>query len=183
MDISEIRSLYAEFMGYFNQAPQQKENPAIYNSQMWEQVNKSIKRLSEVSSKNYDDFLIRVDRDESLVYVETMVYRLKLGGLISKLHAEYFPTLPEPFSGKPSIVISQSQQQNQQVFIQILLDLQSKIDEKLPSLPEGSKQKTFFQKLKGSLSATTGIVDLLNKIFTFAKECGVPNEELMKLFS
>ncbi|NLE24266.1 MAG: hypothetical protein GX625_02825 [Clostridiaceae bacterium] len=183
MDINEIKSLYAEFIGYLSQAPSEKDRSTINEPQIWEQYNKSIEKLSEYSGKDYSDFSIKVKNSSSGAYIQTVLYRSKLGGIISKLHAEYFDTLPEPFSGKPSIVINQNQQQNQQILFQLILDVQSKIDEKLPSLPEGSKEKTFLQKLKGSLSATTGVVDLLSKIFSLAKECGVPTEGLMKLFT
>jgi len=184
MDINKIKSLYAEFIGYLSQTPLSKESPSIYSKQIWEQYNKSIKRLSEISEIDYNDFLIKAESSHNteMSYIETDVYRSKLGGLISKLHAEYFDNMPEPFSGKPSIVINQTQQQNQQILFQVILDVQSKIDEKLPSLQEGSKEKTFFQKLKGSLSATTGIIDLLSKIFILAKECGVSTDQLMQLF-
>jgi hypothetical protein len=183
MDIGEIKSVYAELIGILSQTPTSKDEGVIYNNQIWEHYNRIVKRLSEITGKNYDNFFIKTDRSEYTEYIDTTVYRTKLGGLISKLHAEYFDTLPEPFSGKPSIVITQSQQQNQQILFQLILDVQSKIDEKIPSLKEGSKEKTFFQKVKKSLSATTGIIDLLNKIFVLAKECGVSTEQLMNLFS
>lgn len=184
MDVNEIKSLYAEFMGILSQTPTAKDQVAIYDNQIWEQYNNSVKKLSEISKKDYSNFVIRVESTEYRVeYIDTATYRSKLGGLISKLHAEYFDNLPEPFSGKPSTVINLSQNQNQQIIFQLVLDVQSKIDEKLPSLPEGSKEKTFFQKLKGSLNATTGVIDLINKIFVFAKESGVSTDQLMKLFS
>jgi hypothetical protein len=183
MEIDKIKSLYAEFIGYLSQTPNAKEQPIISAQPIWNQYNNSVNRLSEYSGVDYSEFRILPDNDRGYgEYIQAVVYRSKLGGLIAKLHAEYFDSMPEPFSGKPSIIINQTQQQNQQILFQLILDVQSKIDEKLPSLQEGSKERTFFQKLKGSLSATTGIVDLLNKIFVLAKECGVSTDQLMKLF-
>jgi hypothetical protein len=189
MDTDKIKSLYAEFKGYLNEAPTIKERPAIHHEQIWEQYNNSVMRLSEISGSDYSNFLIKVERGEYDNFIITEVYRSKLGGLISKLHAEYFETSSEPFgssrptSGKQNIIISQTQHQSQQVFIQMILDVQSKIDEKLPTLQEGSKEKTFFQKLKGSLSATTGIIDLLSKMLILAEDCGISTDQLSKLFS
>lgn len=183
MDIDEIKSLYAEFMGYLSQAPTVNDRPGIYEPQIWQQYNKSIEKLSEISGRDYHDFFIKVKTSQLGESIDTMVYRSKLGGLISKLHAEYFPTLPEPFSGKPSIVITQNQHQNQQLTMQLVFDIHEKINEKMPSLQEGSKEKTFLQKIKGTLTTTSGIVDLLGKIFSLAKECGVTTEELLKLFA
>ena len=183
MDIGEIKSLYAEFMGYLSQTPLEKDKSAIYQEQIWEQYNKAVKHLSEITGKDYSGFFIKIEQGNIGNFIRTNVFRTLLGGLISKLHAEYFDTLPEPFSGKQSIVINQSQQQNQQVLFQLILDVQSKIDEKLPTLKEGSKEKTFFRKLKGTLSATTGIIDLLAKVLILAKDCGISTDQLSKLFS
>ena len=80
------------------------------------------------------------------------------------------------------MVISQTQQQNQSMFIQVLLDVQSKIDEKLHNLEDGSKEKGFFRKLKSTLSSTTNIIGLIVQILALAKEYGISTESLWELF-
>jgi hypothetical protein len=110
-----------------------------------------------------------------------ITYRQKLGGLISHLHGKYFADERAPFSGGPSTIITQSQQQSQ--FIQMVLDMQSKIDEQMPHFSEGSKEKGFLQKLKSSLSSISDVTQLLNQLFKLAKEFGLNIDSVSKIFS
>ena len=45
-------------------------------------------------------------------FVRVLDYRQKLGGLIARLHAEYFYDEPAPFAGMPSTIIQQTQSQS-----------------------------------------------------------------------
>lgn len=185
MGNDEVKYLYAEFMGYLSQmptAPQDKPYLHIDDDSVWKQYNDSVKKLSEITGKDYRTFLIEPLRGQTGEFIRINTYRHKLGGLISRLHAEYFPELPEPFSGQPSVVITQNQQQSQSVFIQMLHDVQSKIDEKLPTLKEDSKEKGFLQKLKGTLSSAPNIISLFVQILTLAKEYGISIDTLSELF-
>jgi len=181
MKNDEVKCLYAEFVGYLSQLPSPSTtNDIVTDEASWAQYNDAVARLPQVTGKDYKTFSITPGRGRD--WVELVTYRQKLGGLISRLHAEYFPELPEPFSGQPSVVITQSQQQSQSVFIQMLLDVQSKIDEKLPTLKEESKEKGFLQKLKGTLSSAPNIISLIVQILTLAKECGISIDKLSELF-
>jgi hypothetical protein len=75
--------------------------------------------------------------------IAVSTYRQKLGGLISWLHGKYFTDEPPPFSGMPSTVIIQVQQQS--VSVQMLLDIQTKIDEALTKA-KGEKEQGFLKK-------------------------------------
>ncbi len=48
---------------------------------------------------------------------------------------------------------------------------------------DGSKEKTFLQKLKVSLRNITDITDIVFKIVEIAKESGLSVEDLGKIFS
>jgi|GEM_PF-632841 hypothetical protein len=186
----EIRHLYGEFIGYLSQLPiPKKHDDGSDNESFWTQYNESVKLLSKLSGRDYSSFLIEPKKEGELngklwfaPFIHFDILRFKLGGLIAKLHKEYFWLEPAPFSGGPNMVITQTQEQNQGVFVQVLLDLQSKIDEKLPTLKDTSKEKTFLQKVKGALSGTQNIIGLINQILTIAKSCGVSIEDLQKLF-
>ena len=112
-----------------------------------------------------------------------MTFRNKLGGLISRLHGEYFSDEVAPFSGMPSTVISQTQQQSQSFQVQMLLEIQSKIDKQLHNLEAGdTKKRNFLEKVKGALKSvrdSTGFVALL---LTTAQEFGLSVKELLELF-
>ncbi len=180
MEKEKIRPLYSEFQGYLSQAPEPKVSyDPIHDHSLIEHYHATIKLLSSVAGEDYSRFCVQPPRNEHWVYIIT--YRQKLGGLISYLHGRYFPGEPAPFSGGPSTVITQSQQQSQ--FIQMVLDMQSKIDEQMPHFSEGSKEKGFLQKLKSSLSSISNVTQLLNQLFKLAKEFGLNIDSVSKIFS
>jgi len=138
----------------------------------------AVKLLSETSSKDYSRFLIKATGEE---YIFLSTYRQNLGGLISRLHGEYFSDEPAPFSGMPSTVISQTQQQNQS--IQMYLDIQNKIDHAIQNIEDESKEKKFLEKFKSTLSTASNVNELFKLCFQLAKEYGIRIVTLLKFFS
>ena len=104
-----------------------------------------------------------------------------MSGIISRIHGEFFSEELVPFSGMPSTIITQTQQQS--LSIQMYLDIQSKIDEAIPNFEDGSSEKGFLEKLKSSLNTALNVNDLFKLCFKFAKEYGVSIRTLLKLFS
>ena len=188
-DKEKIRPIYSELQGYLSQAPVIKDSIfSITDADLWESVNQTIEELSRVSDENYDRFKIvsktgGPEPEYEYQYVEKDTYRTKLGGLISRLHGKYFSNEPAPFSGMPSTVISQTQQQSQSVYVQMLLEVNSKIEQKLPKFAEGTKERTFLQKVKGSLSSIKNATGLITHLMNMAKECGLSVDDLKDLFS
>lgn len=182
----QIRPIYSELQGYLSQAPA-RDKGLIFESSIWEQHNQAIDELNTVTGKDYDRFKLElrsIDWNGTMRRViDSQSYRMKLSGLISRLHAEYFFDEPPPFSDIPSTVITQNQIQNQTTYIQILLDIQSKIDEKLQEYKEGSKEKTFLEKIKNSLSKVSNIVELIGLILRTGKEFDLTIEQILKMFS
>jgi hypothetical protein len=75
----------------------------------------------------------------------------------------------------PSTVITHnlSQQQSQQQSMTVtLLELQSKIDQKLSSAKD-EKEKSFLQKLKDSLHTVNSVIQLIQLILNIAHQTGV----------
>ena len=181
MDKEKIRPLYAEFQGYLSQAPLSKvaSYEPIYDPSLIDHYHATIKLLTSVAEEDYSRFCVQPPEGEKWVHIVT--YRQQLGGLISYLHGKYFTNEPAPFSGGPSTIITQSQQQSQ--FIQMVLDVQSKIDEQMPHFSDGSKEKGFLQKLKSSLSSISNVTQLLNQLFKLAKEFGLNIDSASKIFS
>ena len=101
------------------------------------------------------------------------------------LHAKYFSDESAPFSGSPTTVISQSQQQDQSqnVYIQFVLDLQSCIDKNIDQYDEGTKEKSFLENLKSKLSTVNNITQLFSLILEIAKNFGLNPEEISKLLN
>ncbi len=182
---NQIRPLYSEFQGYLSQAPTSSgSSRTIYDEDMWNQYNDALKLLSKVAEKDYDRFIISPkpsSRSSSHLYVPTDIYRQKIGGLISNLHGEYFSDEPSPFSGMPSTVITQTQQQS--MTIQLVLDIQSKIDELLPNLDAGSKKQQFLEKFKSILSSVLNVNDLIGKCMKLAHEFDLNVQDILSMWS
>src|SRR3972149_1291589 len=181
---NKIRPLYAELQGYLTEAPAVKYNyDHIDTASVWPQYNQAISELiNKTNIKKYGRFKITPLSSQTLeAFVRVLDYRQKLGGLIARLHAEYFFDEPAPFSGMPSTIIQQTQSQS--VDIQMLLTIQSKIDEQLSKFPDGSPEKSFLQKLKTSLTGIKDVTQLIAQLISAAKSTGLTVEELTKIFS
>ncbi len=182
----EVRPIYNELQGYLSQAPNKETQ--IADSSIGEQYNKTIEELNAITGRNYNRFKVDVQNTNipgvwanRRQIVSTQSYRTNLSGLISRLYSEYFLDEKPPFSTVPNTIITQQQSQNQTTYIQILLDVQSKIDEKLREYKDGSKEKTFLEKIKSSLSGTNNILELIKLILKTAVEIGLTIEQVLKL--
>lgn len=183
MEKEKIRPLYSELQGYLAQAPEAKNtSDGISSSQVWSQYNGCVNLVQKITEKDYSRFEIQAETANDSVLVRVIAYRQKLGGLVAALHGEYFSDESAPFSGMPNTIIQQTQHQNQSVNIIMLLSIQSKIDEKLSQFPEGSKEKSFLQKLKGTLSGISDVTQLLAQLTKIAKDFGLSVNDLSKIF-
>jgi hypothetical protein len=189
MDKKEIRPFYSELQGYLSQTPEPESRADnIENSNIWENFNEIVNSLELITKDDLKRFKIVPSQsaayESSYQYISVSLYRHKLGGLISYLHGKYFSFERAPFSGGPSTVVTQSQtqEQAQSAYIQILLDLQSNIDEKIREHSEDTKEGGFLRKLKGSLSTAKNISEILTLVFNLAKEFGIDTNTLSTLF-
>ncbi len=181
---NKIRPIYAELQGYMSQAPA-ANNSSTDDNTLWKQLNNTIDELTEVSGGEYSKFKItNIDYySGGAAFMNVSEYRSKLGGLIARLHGEFFHEEPAPFSGMPSTVIHQNQYQQQTVQIKMLLEIQSKVDEKIKEAPEGSKERSFLEQLKSGLYAVSGVTELVALILKLAHDTGLHTADLIKLFS
>lgn len=185
-DKEAIRPIYSELQGCLAQAPDCEYTYTIRQSEIWNQCNTAIQELMDVTGKEYTRFKIVPKHHPEYgpgvgPDVTVGVYRQKLGSIIGRLHAEYFSDEPAPFAGMPSTIISQNQ--NQSVHVEFLLEVNDLIHEKLNKVKEGSKEKTFLEKIRGGLSAVKNVSQLVSLIMTTAKAVGIPIEQLASLFS
>ena len=122
MENEKIKPLYGELQGYLSQVPVPKEPGEIaIDASVWNQYNHSVDLLNEISQEDFSRFKIQPSKGVYGDYIPILWFRLKLGGLILHLHRKYFSDEQAPFSGMPTTVITQSQQENQSV--QILLEV------------------------------------------------------------
>lgn len=184
MTKNEIRVIYKELQGYLSQIPLPRETyDTVDDKSIWEQVNQVIDELNQVTEKDYTRFKVEPWKDQynsEMLRVTTL--RLKLGGLISRLHAEFFNSEPEPFSGSPSTVISQHQEQNQKLNVQIITELKEKIREKENEYESGSKEKIFLDQFKNKLEEIKDANSLILLILNIASSIGLSVSKIIDIF-
>jgi hypothetical protein len=178
-----LRPLYEELKGYLSQAPKSTDPfDSMYDASIWNQYNETVKLISKITGEDYERFCIVPITDEPLTCVRIDTYRQKLNGLISRLKAEYSLDKPQPVK-VPNTVITLTQQQNQSIHIQIVLEIQSKIDEHISHYQEGSKERNFLNKLKESLSSVSNISQLISHILKIAKDMGLDIADIARFFN
>lgn len=187
-DKETIKPIYSELQGYLTQAPDNEPKIYIYDKDFWEHYNRTLKELNSLTGKDYDKFKLRpITNLHGGDRITNTAYRQKLGGLIALLHAEYFLDEIAPFSGMPNTVIHQNQIQNQDqsqsMQVKLALEMSDLIHEKLSKAKDGSKEKTFLEKIKGSLSSVKNASQLITLLITTANQLGLSIDDLRKLFS
>lgn len=90
----KVKPIYFELQGYLSQAPE-REKGLIFEKEVWTQHNKTIGELEEITGKKYDRYRINPESTDwngvMRQCITCQAYRTILGGLISRLHGEYFP--------------------------------------------------------------------------------------------
>jgi len=182
--MEKIRPIYSELQGYLAQAPG-ADKGMIFEKSIWEGYHATIDELNAVTGDNYDRYKVQVQPWASSdigFALSILEYRTKIGGLIARLHGSFFSNEAAPFSGMPNTVITNQQTQSQTVNVQMLLEVQSKIDEVLPTLPEGSKEKGFLERIKSSLGQTKNISELIRLILQTGNDMGITLVQMLKWF-
>jgi len=181
---NKVRPIYEELQGYLSQTPLPDKQPYLNNARIGDNLNSTIDELNQITKRNYDKFKIHIRRETNFTGSNTGEYRMCLNGLINKLHAEFFGGEVPPFSGSPSMVVKQSQQQTQSVQIKMIMDFQTIIDQKLyggSDLKE--KENTFLQKLKDKLPAISSMAELLSAALSIAKDLGLSIDSVLTLIN
>lgn len=182
----KIKPIYAQLMGILSQTPSfSSSSTTISTVEIWENYNKVIDKLNNISGKSYDDFKVvpkyRTTSSFPGSYVNGTFYRQQVNGLIMQLYGEYFSTENAPFSSSPGIILSQNQQQNQSVQITIALDVQSLIDKQLYTGNLKEEEKSFLERLKQTLPTIKSATDLLNAVITTARSSGLTIEQVKQI--
>lgn len=180
---NQIRPIYQELQGYLSQIPNSNSpHESTYTKTLWEQLNEAIDELNAISKKDYNKFKIAPGKSQTKKYVNILALRTKLGGLIDRLHAEYFSDEPNPFSGSPTTVITQKQHQEQSAHVVMLLEVQGIIIEKLNDENTSSEEKEFLESIKGGLAGIKSVVELISLILSTALIMGIEIPRLIEIF-
>lgn len=184
----KIRPIYLEFQGFLKELPRLETSASIIReSGVWNSYHKEISELNSITGGNYDNAKLDIkntqDGFSDPYYVSLAEFRFKLGGIISRLYAEFFSDERNPLDGSPTTLINNSQSQNQSFQIEIALEISDLISGKIHNLEEGSKERNFLEQVKEGLKNGKGVVDLVNLILSTANKLGLATAEVIKLFS
>ena len=181
-DKETIRPIYSELQGCLEQTPKpEKAYSTMDDEQAWNHYHSIIDELNELTGKDYNKFRVVPKRGQVRFMVNIGTYRQKLGGLIARLHGEYFSDEPAPFASMPSTIISQNQ--NQSVHIEFLMEFNNLINDKMNKVKEGTPEKKFLEKVRGTLSKVKNVSQFVTLVIMTAKEMGISLDQLASLFS
>lgn len=93
--MKEVKPIYFELQGYLSQAPE-REKGVIFEREVWEQYNQTVDELEQITGKKYDRYKLRPTNEYNKPAITVQAYRTILGGIISRLHGEYFPDEMSP---------------------------------------------------------------------------------------
>ena len=178
----KVRPLYGELMGYLSQAPSLQQSSYLRDPSLAPQLHSCIDQLNQITGKDYNRFRVTVHPSDMGGYVQNTEYRSKLNGLIMNLHAQYFDDESSPFSGTPTTIVNQSQNQSMQAQIVMITEFQSFIDKQLYGNTANldGKQKTFLEKLKRTLPTLKSAADLVATVVTIGKSLGLDISQITK---
>jgi len=172
----EIKPIYQELQSILSQMPK-PDSPfaSMRQEDILPQIDSAIDRINVISGKDYSEYKITDNPQNQNVSIVKI--RTKLGGLIDKLHGEYFTeTEDRPFSGNPArtdISLNNTQSQLQSQTLSVVLDINDRINEasKDPNLkPE---EKGFLEKLKTELRDPKDLFGILSSILTIGEKFGL----------
>ena len=179
----KIRPIYFELQGYLSQAPE--KGGLIFDNQLWIQYNQTIDELEKITSKKYDRYIIHPETKDFLKepkqVIAIQVYRTILGGLISRLHGEYFSDEQPPFSGMPTTIINATQSQNQSQSVGMLLEIQERVISEIPNHKPETGERKFLEKVKSMLPSIKTGTDILSSILKIGSEFGLSPSDITKL--
>lgn len=179
----KIRPIYSELKGILSQAP--SSSGYLHNDRriLWERLNELIKNLLEITQdEQFNSLIIQpafTGDGETTVTIDE--YRTKVSGLISRLHGTYFAIEDEPFSGKPSTIVSQTSTQSQNVSIQIYVELGMQIQKALEKA-DTPAEKSLVEKLKSQIMTVKSFVDFGLLLNSLASQYGISAERLKAIF-
>ncbi|KKS37967.1 MAG: hypothetical protein UV01_C0006G0011 [Parcubacteria group bacterium GW2011_GWA2_42_14] len=110
--------------------------------------------------------------------VKPIPAKAKLNSIIGRLKGLYGLDTPTKNDGNTFI---QNQSQNQSQFLNFALELQEKIISEIPKYAEGTKERSFLEKLKSALPTIKSATDILSKALRIGADFGLDPATIHKL--
>ncbi len=180
----KVRPIYSELQGFLLTAPDPAKTNWIRELSLGQKVNQLITELNGVTGRNYDKYRIEnrheIINRSSLVIITSREYQSQLTSLIQRLKGEYSFDEIQPLP--PNTIIHQNQFQSQQQQQNIVVELALSVAEKKADYVKGTPQRKFLDELGEKLKTTKTISEIIATIFELATKAGVGLPFLLKIF-
>ncbi|MFZ2153003.1 MAG: hypothetical protein WAV41_03005 [Microgenomates group bacterium] len=174
---TKVKPLFNCLKGYYETAP---ESGYCRHPPIWENYNKTIDELNNITSVNYDRFKITNIRDDAGdQVVDVNEYRQKLLGLVKYLEGEY--DFFEETKSSSGVIFNNNQTQN--LHLTIVLEFQTLVDKKLYGSKLDEQEKGYLEKIKELLPGIKSITEIVNLILSLGKTMGLTLDQITKLFT
>lgn len=175
---TKIKSLYGDLKGLLNEIPE-------FHKAYWVQsnivltFNQVLDDLSKISNTDYSIYQVPMsEMDTERRAFEITRVRTQISRVVSRLEEEHnFKSNGSESS--PNMVINQNQSQSQS--ISLILDIQEKILSEIPKHKEGSKERTFLEKVKLALPNIKTATDIFAVILKIGADVGLQVSDIHKL--
>lgn len=111
--------------------------------------------------------------------IDTIPTKAKIDGLIGRIKGSYnFDQQATSTNGHTFI---QQQSQSQEQHQTVILDLQERIITEIKNHEEGTKERSFLEKLKSSLPTLSNTLTIISTILSIADDTGISVNEVRKI--
>jgi hypothetical protein len=175
----EILGAYKELKGVLNSLGDKED--WFTDREFTPQANRVIDRIGSVCPEIGDIESYKLQQDalqDGRLVVRVIPTKQKLMGLLGRMEGLY--DIGEQNSPNGHTFIQQ-QSQSQSQHITFVLDLQEKIIKEIPKHAEGTKERSFLEKLKASLPSIKDTTDILSTVLKIAAESNVDPNALLKI--
>lgn len=178
--IDKIRPVYSELKGMLSQAPAVETILHSSDQGLWDRFNLLLEKLTEITQdEGYKEFTLTPKYTNGFPSIPTSTYRSRLSGPISRLHGTFFTQDPEPFSGSPSTVVSQtnSQTTNTQLYIQLGIELKTALDN-----AKDENEKSFIKAVMEKVGTVKTYIEFLTLVTNTAGQFGIALDRISTIF-
>lgn len=181
-----IRPLYGELINIYRTVPGNKDgNNVCVDEDFESRINGLISRIELTTEEDFSVYKIST---EDAAYspkeriLDAGVCRNSLAGIIGRIYAKYYPTEPDPLSKQSNTILSQVQNVEQNLNIE-LKAFSNAIEQALESKNWSAKEKNFLGQIRDVAASAKDIASIINIIVTLAQANGFSLDKLSSLWS
>ena len=177
--LNDVKGAYEELKGILESI--QNEGTWFDDNGFTNHTNSVIDRISNICPEieNIDSYKVSTSHSQQRgLEVMAIPTRSRLRALLGRIKGAYeFDEIPRETGN----VFVQNQNQSQSQTLSIILDLQERIISEIPKHKEGTKERTFLEKVKENLSTIGDARDILSTVLKIGSEVGLSIDAVRKI--